>query len=197
MTQSVDQDRSQVAAPEEAVQTFHCAYHPDRETVLRCNRCGQPICFECAVRTPVGYRCKVCVRQQQSVYYNGRPGDPVIAALVGLILGGIVGALAYLFLGILGIFSLILAFFIGPAVGGMIAEGVRQSVGRRRSRNLNIIALVAAVLGILVGIAVLIAPAAGGSFMVALGRLPLVAIRRWDLALFTVLVASTIYWRLR
>jgi hypothetical protein len=194
MNQSVDQQTSQVAAPEEAVQTFRCAYHPDRETVLRCNRCGQPICFECAVRTPVGYRCKVCVRQQQNVYFTGRPGDPVIAAVVALILGGIVGVLASMFLGFLGFFSLILAFFIGPAVGGLIAEGVRQSVGRRRSRNLNVVAVVAAVLGILVGVALLFG---GGSLVAGFARLPVVGFRRLDLALLTVMAASTIYWRLR
>ncbi len=39
-----------------------CANHPERETGLRCNRCGKPICSQCAVQTPVGYRCRECVR---------------------------------------------------------------------------------------------------------------------------------------
>ena len=33
---------------------FHCKNHPDRETLLRCNKCGEPICTQCAVLTDVG-----------------------------------------------------------------------------------------------------------------------------------------------
>jgi hypothetical protein len=110
------------------------------------------------------------------------------------VLGGVVGVLAYLFLGILGLFSLILAFFIGPGVGGLIAEAVRWSVGRRRARYMNVVAVVAMVLGILVGIGLIVG---GGSLAAAIVRVPAVAIRRWDLLLFTFLAASTVYWRLR
>ena len=45
-----------------------CYNHPNRETVLRCNRCEQPICVQCAVKTPTGYRCKQCVKTQQKVF---------------------------------------------------------------------------------------------------------------------------------
>ena len=31
-----------------------CVNHPNKETYLRCNKCGQPICTKCAVGTPVG-----------------------------------------------------------------------------------------------------------------------------------------------
>src|SRR5512135_3222787 len=126
-------DNQPVAAPA-ATDTLYCANHPGRETLLRCNRCAKPICYDCAVLTEVGYRCKQCVRQQQAVYFNGKTADPAVGAIVSVLLGGVVGALAFMFLGLLGLFSLIIAFFVGPAVGGMIAEAVRQSVGRRRSR---------------------------------------------------------------
>ena len=43
----------------------YCEVHPDRETSLRCNKCGRLMCTECAVLTPVGYRCRECVRGQQ------------------------------------------------------------------------------------------------------------------------------------
>ena len=39
-------------------ETTYCAVHPDRETSLQCNRCGRYMCVECAVHTPVGYRCR-------------------------------------------------------------------------------------------------------------------------------------------
>jgi hypothetical protein len=196
MNQATNQSTTQPTAAASEAPTLYCAYHPGRETLLRCNRCGQPMCTECAVLTEVGYRCKQCVRQQQDIYFNAHAADPVIAAVVSLVLGGLVGVLAYLFLGILGFFSLILAFFIGPAVGGGIAEVVRRSVGRRRARFLNIVAVVALVLGILAGIAIVIVPAAG-SFSRALFLMPSLAIQRLDLLLFSVLAASAVYWRLR
>jgi hypothetical protein len=196
MNQTTNQTSGQPAPASTEAQTLYCTYHPGRETLLRCNRCGQPMCTECAVLTEVGYRCKQCVRQQQNVYFNAHAADPVIAAVVSLVLGGVVGVLAYLFLGILGLFSLILAFFIGPAVGGAIAEVVRRSVGRRRARYMNVVAVVALVLGILVGVAIVIVPAAG-SLSRALFVIPSLAVRRLDLLLFTVLAASAVYWRLR
>ena len=67
---------------------MHCANHPDRETMLRCNKCDKPICYECAVLTPVGYRCKECVREQQNVYYNAETTRILlIGGVVALLLG--------------------------------------------------------------------------------------------------------------
>ena len=106
--------------------TLRCANHPDRETMLRCNRCDKPICYQCAVRTPVGQRCKECVRTQQNVYYNGGQFDLVIAGGIAVVLGGLLGAAGYAFLGIVGFYSLILAFFVGPAAGGVVAEAIRR-----------------------------------------------------------------------
>ena len=37
-----------------------CYRHSDRETGVRCARCGRPICAECMVSTPVGVRCPEC-----------------------------------------------------------------------------------------------------------------------------------------
>ena len=77
-----------------AVPVMYCANHPDTETLLRCNKCNKPICLKCAVQTPVGYRCKECVREQQDVYYNGTTSDNLIAVRVdegvgaGLVLDG-------------------------------------------------------------------------------------------------------------
>ena len=62
--------------------TLFCANHPNRETVLRCNRCEKPICTECAVLTPVGYRCKECVRGQQKVFETASWVDLLIAFII-------------------------------------------------------------------------------------------------------------------
>ena len=109
---------------------LYCANHPDVQTVLRCNRCGKPICTRCAVQTPVGYRCKQCVGQQQAVFYTGGVLDYVIGGVIGLALGGVASYLMTL----LG--AWFFALILGPTIGIAIAEVVRLAVHRRRSRYL-------------------------------------------------------------
>jgi len=108
---------------------LHCTYHPGVETVLRCNRCGNPICPQCAVLTEVGYRCPNCIRNQQSAFFNIRLSDYPVAAVVA----GMVAGLAALFLIRAGFF---IAFLISPVVGGLIGEIVPRAVGRRRGRHM-------------------------------------------------------------
>src|SRR4030043_298820 len=57
-----------------------CANHPNRETSLRCKRCNKPICSSCAVLTPVGYRCRECVRGQQATFDTAGVGALVVGA---------------------------------------------------------------------------------------------------------------------
>jgi hypothetical protein len=173
---------------EDSVPILHCANHPNRETVLRCNRCDKPICVQCSVQTPVGFRCKECVRGQQAIYFNAKSTDLVIAGVVGLVLGGILGIVAYFVLGMIGWFRLLLAFLAGPAAGGLIAEAVRFSVRRRRARYLGLITAIACVIGAL----------SGGILLGLLGPLPIFAfLIRLDVLLLAGLAASTIYARLR
>ncbi len=104
---------------------LRCANHPDRETTLRCNRCEKPICTKCAVLTPVGYRCKECVRGQQAVFETAqtawtslwRPSLSAVGAGVGVAV-----------LNILGFWG----FFVAPVAGGALAEVVRLATRRRR-----------------------------------------------------------------
>lgn len=128
-----------------------CANHPSVPTVLRCNRCGKPICVRCAVRTPVGYRCKECLSQQQAVFYTGGPADYLIGGLIALVLGGLAGFL------MLSLGAWFFALILGPVIGIGIAELVRLAVRRRRSKFLWLAAsaglLVGAVPGLLLSLA--------------------------------------------
>ncbi|MBM4423204.1 MAG: hypothetical protein FJ030_07405 [Chloroflexi bacterium] len=166
-----------------------CANHPDRETSLRCNRCGKYICAKCVVRTPTGYRCRECVSQQQQIFETALWHDYVIAAVVSAILSGIAGALVTL----LGWF----VFFLSPVAGGIIAEVVRFGVRKRRGKWLPWAAVGGAVLGglplcALPLIALIFSGLSGsgeGSFGALFGLL-------WPLV-YIVLCASTLYYRLR
>lgn len=166
--------------------TLRCANHPDRETMLRCNRCDKPICMECAVRTPVGYRCKACVQQQQAVFFNDRPADPFIVAAVAAALGLGLGLPLYLFLGIFGFFSFIVAFFVGPAAGGLVAEAVRRAVGRRRGRYQKYIAAGGWIAGLVVA----------GVLLIALRLAAPTALLRLDVLLAAGLAVSALAARL-
>ena len=123
-------------------ETVFCTYHPNVETRLRCNKCGKPICFKCAQRTPVGYRCRDCIRSQQAIFYTAGWLDYVLVVIVGLLTSTIGAAIV----GSLGIW---LAIFLGPAAGGIIAEAARWAARRRRGRYMAILVSACIVVGAL------------------------------------------------
>lgn len=105
-----------------------------------------------------------------------------IGAVISLVLGLVFGALAYMFLGMIGFFSFIIAFFVGPAAGGAVAEVIRRALRRRRAQGLKFAAVLAFVVGLL----------AVGFFLFGVPRMFL----RLDVMLFAALAASTLYARL-
>ncbi|MEM7347510.1 MAG: DnaJ domain-containing protein, partial [Chloroflexota bacterium] len=114
-----------------------CYRHPQTETGLRCNRCNKPICPKCAQRTPVGFRCPDCIREQEDKFYTGGNSDYFIAALIALPLSLIVALIFVFIIGGIGFFAWIISFFAAPFATGIIAEAVRWGVGKRRSRYLG------------------------------------------------------------
>ncbi|HLU08043.1 MAG TPA: B-box zinc finger protein [Oceanobacillus sp.] len=127
-------------------ETTYCAVHPDRETGLRCNKCGRYMCVQCAVRTPVGYRCKECVRGIEDKFFQATQYDYIIIAAVCAVLGGIGGAIVKA-IGIPLLFMLIL----GLPIGGGIAEVALRAIQRRRGRQSAQIAAAATAIGGIIG----------------------------------------------
>jgi hypothetical protein len=166
---------------ESVAETLYCANHPQTRTALRCNRCGKPICSKCAVRTPVGYRCKECVRGQQQIFETALWYDYAVAALIAAPLAGLAGFIVMR----LGWFVI----FLSPLMGGALAELVRAAVRRRRGRYLSLAAAGAFVLGCLpmlgLGFVGLLLGGGGGLFFLLWG------------GVYTFIGASTLYARLR
>lgn len=169
---------------------LYCVNHPKVETTLRCNRCERPICSRCAILTPVGYRCKECVRGQQAVFETAKSRDFIVAGLIAALGVGAASAV----LNILGYWGLLVA----PVAGGAIAEVVRWAVRRRRSRSLplaagigGVLGLAPAALGPLTSMALLMG---SGPTAEMLGGLALSAV--WPLA-SGVLMIATLVARLR
>ncbi|MBN2305656.1 MAG: hypothetical protein JXQ72_14325 [Anaerolineae bacterium] len=131
----------------EAEEVVYCTVHANVETTLRCNRCGRPMCTRCAVRTPVGYRCKECVREQQDKFFDAQVLDYLIAAGVSAVISFFAAA----FLSRLGwgFFIIMIAFFISSAVGGIIGRSVFRLTGKRRGRYTDIVVGTAVVVGAL------------------------------------------------
>ena len=181
-----------------AEQVF-CTNHPQTPTLLRCNRCNRPMCLRCLERTPVGYRCKECLGLSRAGYYNATGLDHVLAGAIGFVLALIGGALATIF----GGFWLI-AIFVGPAAGGLIAEAIRFSVQRRRGRYLRWVAGTCAVLGAVVGPGLLAiisligrSKTFDGSTLFALPFAGLLSIFNLGFLIFIGLAVSTLFYRLR
>jgi MFS family permease len=124
----------------------YCINHPKTETLLRCIKCGNPVCLKCVVRTPVGYRCKQCTNTQFAGYYTATSLDHMLAAVIGLITSMIGGAIA-MFIGNIWFFAVI---FYAPAAAGIIAEIIRRVIQKRRGKYLWLVACGAFVLGALI-----------------------------------------------
>src|SRR5690606_356964 len=117
----------------------------DRETGLRCNKCGRYMCAQCAVQTPIGYRCRECVRQVEDKFYKGTDQDYIVMAAVA---GGL-GAIAGVFMSLLSF--LLLAIILALPVGGMIAEAAMRATQRRRGRYSAQVAAGSMVAGAIIG----------------------------------------------
>lgn len=184
-----------MAAVNETTQTkLYCTNHPQTETLLRCNKCGRPMCLKCVQRTPVGYRCKECLGQQRAGYYTANTIDHIIAPVIAFILGA-VGAFGLSFIGGgIGFFGIIIAIFAGPIAGGIVAEIIRRISSKRRGRYIALLACSAMVLGALIvafgpGLLVL-GSRAGASVLLR----SVLNITFW---VFLAVAVSTLYARLR
>ncbi len=125
---------------------LYCANHPDRETLLKCSKCGQPICPQCGVRTPVGTRCRECAAVQRLPTFQISP----LIALRGFGAGMAAAVAASLLLGAIPIlrgFSL----WLSPVAGLAIGEAISLAVNHKRGRALQVIAVVGVVLGTWLG----------------------------------------------
>jgi hypothetical protein len=122
-----------------------CINHPDRETLLRCGKCGRSICTECAVRHPVGLRCAECAQLRKVPAYDVPPSyypRAFGAGLVTSLLCGIIAEILPLFLPIF-----MVSFFLALVAGAIIGEAISRATRYKRGRGLQVVAAACAVLG--------------------------------------------------
>ena len=85
----------------QAESTPRCYRHPDRETWIRCQRCGRPICPDCMRPASVGFHCPECVaegartqRQPRTLGGGFVPQSPGRVTIVLIAINVVVFALA-------------------------------------------------------------------------------------------------------
>ena len=132
------------ADADDDLETEYCYRHPNQETALRCVTCDRPICVDCAIAAPVGFKCPDhgrASRAERGVVPTGRLLRGALAAIaVGVVVGVVLWYLKVPFLGI------ILAYFGGTFVG----EAARRASGGYRDPFLARFATGAAAGGMLV-----------------------------------------------
>lgn len=133
----------------EEIATLYCYVHPDRETSLRCNRCERPICAQCAVRTPTGYRCRECVRDQQKIYNTAEWYDYLVGFGTSTVLSLIASILLVVISGFIGFFMWFISFAIAGAAGVFISNATMAAVRKRRSKQLFWLVAAGVVIGAL------------------------------------------------
>jgi hypothetical protein len=90
------------------------------------------MCIKCARRTPVGYRCKECVSNQQAIFYSAQPLDPVIQIVVSGLLSAVAAGIIGFIGGSMGIWLLFLITIPASGfAGGLIADIAHRAVGKR------------------------------------------------------------------
>ena len=168
-------------------ETLFCVNHSNRETLLRCNKCNQPICIQCAVRTPTGYRCKSCVRGQQKKFITAQPSDYILAPLIAAILS-LIGSYLVGFLGFITIFA-------APFFGLAIVRAVQAVIKNRRSDTLFIVTAVAGAIGSLPLLVRMLYPMIGTLYSGEFNFFFLLPMM-WQTA-YSVLITGSLYYRLK
>ena len=126
---------------------MYCVNHPSVETLVTCSACGDPICPDCMVHTPVSAKCPRCARMPKTAQVRIQPERMVLVAAAGLgaaAVGGYVFGLLVTSVSLFAFFALIAAFALGAGVG----EAVSRASGRFHDARLAGWAAGCAALGI-------------------------------------------------
>ncbi len=119
-----------------------CANHPNVTTFVRCSRCGKPICPRCMHATPVGYRCADCYNPGVAAQYKVESGRVPLAALGGLGVAAVGGALVA--------FLPDYVFFIALLMGFLVSDTVARLSNEKRGPTLQYVAIGCIVAGLVV-----------------------------------------------
>jgi hypothetical protein len=110
------------------------------------------MCIKCARRTPVGYRCRECVKGQQQVFYSSKGLDPVIQGVLSIVLSAIAAGIVGTIGGMIGFWGWFISASAGAAAGALIADLAHRVAGRRRGKYSWLIVAGGVVVGALIAL---------------------------------------------
>ncbi|HTE87066.1 MAG TPA: hypothetical protein VK821_20335 [Dehalococcoidia bacterium] len=125
-----------MSSQENLPETVECATHPGVETMLRCGRCGKPICPRCMVMTPGGQRCRECANLRPPPAYDVKAVIKLRAAGAAVGVGLVAGVLWSLLPRFVGLF----VFLLAAGLGYVMAEAIQRVTNRKRGYVLQITA---------------------------------------------------------
>jgi hypothetical protein len=129
----------------------YCARHPQVETVLRCGRCGTPICPRCLIQTPVGARCRSCANVSRLPTVDVKPIFIARGLAAAIATGAATGAVwGYITGSGPGSFFNFFLILIAIAIGWAVGEAVSVATNRKRSPVLQACAVIGVVVAYLV-----------------------------------------------
>ncbi len=123
---------------------MNCVNHPSVETLVTCSACGEPICPECMVQTPVSAKCPRCAMMPKAAMVRIKPDRLVLVIAAGIGAAAIGGYVFGLLVTTLSFFAIIIAFGLGAGVG----EAVSRASGRFHGSQLAGWAAACAAVGI-------------------------------------------------
>lgn len=129
------------------VQTYErgeveCVCGSGIETRLRCSRCGKPICYDCMIESPVGFRCPDCASGPRVGAYRTSGTVLLRAAVVGFVVAAAIG----FFWGNFPEWG----FFMALLLGFGTVEAMARAANYKQGSELQIAAFGAILLGILI-----------------------------------------------
>ncbi len=125
-----------------------CVNHPSVETNVSCSNCGDPICPDCMIYTPVGVKCAKCGRMPKSARPRVKPERMVLTVIAGLGSAAAGGYIFGLVLSMISFFAIIVAFGLGYGIG----EAISWASGRHHSRGLAVWSAICGAAGVSFGI---------------------------------------------
>lgn len=101
-----------------------CPRHPKTVTYLKCASCSTPICPDCFVESPVGYKCRDCGRMAHTQLSQVSLRGAAQGTLVGLLSGMLAGAF-----GFTGFWGIFVALIYGRFLGALIMKAAGHKIG--------------------------------------------------------------------
>lgn len=123
-----------------------CVRHSETTSNLGCSRCGDLICPQCMVQSPVGARCPDCASAGQPAIFRATAGEfstAIALSVVGALGIGVVYAVAVWILWVLPLGFMIgnvAASFIIALAGAPVGDFVRRVGKNKLDARLRIVA---------------------------------------------------------